>query len=251
MPFWDTVGKIGEDLLPAIPVVGNVISSAIQRGQSRRDIERQNEYNSPKNQLARLREAGLPAATMLGGSYVNAQTDLPQVSNLDPTLGTAKGIETFMQNRIQKQQIQTMRQEMDLRDATIQKTRAEADVATGFAEWMKLKDNDVSDNSGKTNAARKYSAELKTGVATAAIKDLEVGLKGIEYEVSSKSAEDRISTIAAKLTNILVSNDRLRQIIDLDKARQTVTESLNEYLKGDQANGFMAWISALLLKMMK
>jgi len=51
----------------------------------------QNQYNSPKAQLKRLRQAGLPLSYMYQGK-VNQQSDTPKLQ-LEPTLGTLQKIQ--------------------------------------------------------------------------------------------------------------------------------------------------------------
>lgn len=48
----------------AAGVIGNIAGGAIQRGQFKRDRENERKYQSPTEQLKRMREAGLPMAAM-------------------------------------------------------------------------------------------------------------------------------------------------------------------------------------------
>lgn len=100
MPF-------GEDLaLGVIPSIGSLGAAAIQRNWALKDWNRVNEYNHPKNQVKRNTEAGLPLAAMFarGGS---TSSDV-RSTQVDPTLGTGKGLEAFMSNRLQRKQLQLM-----------------------------------------------------------------------------------------------------------------------------------------------
>ncbi|HRC03240.1 MAG TPA: hypothetical protein PLJ18_12355 [Niabella sp.] len=80
-------------LLSAIPIVGQFIDAAIgaysnnqQNKANQKMVDRQNEYNSPVNQVARLRQAGLNPAMMYGsGSVANTQSQAPQVNKPAPT----------------------------------------------------------------------------------------------------------------------------------------------------------------------
>ena len=92
------------DLLGALPVVGSALSSIIGRGQALRDIREQRAYESPENQLKLLKDAGIPAAAYFSGS-AGQQSELPRATNIDPSLGTAEGVEKFMQNRMSKMQL--------------------------------------------------------------------------------------------------------------------------------------------------
>lgn len=113
--FGQTLGSIG---LSAIPVVGGVAAAALQRSWALKDLAAQNRYNSPAESIKRHREAGLPLASMFSGG-VGSQSEQPRTTNVDPTLGTAKGLETYFQNRLQKMQIQLLEEQVN-------KTRIEA-----------------------------------------------------------------------------------------------------------------------------
>jgi len=119
---------LGGAISAAIPVVGAGISAALERGWAKRDLAAQNFYNSPSQQLARLEAAGLPAAAFFSGG-VSSQSDQPRASNIDPSLGTAEGINNYMQNRFQTKQLALL-------DAQTRKTEAEANEASGRAAWL-------------------------------------------------------------------------------------------------------------------
>lgn len=113
---------------PAIVAAGLTVggalgSGAIKRGQALRDWDRVNAYNHPKEQIKRLREAGLPLATMFGGQGGSTAGAVPD-SELDPTLGVAEGIQNFQMVRMQKKQ-------MELMDAQIY-----AEKGKGAREWV-------------------------------------------------------------------------------------------------------------------
>lgn len=106
-----TTTERGSNLLAGIPVLGSLISGFIQRDWAKRDRE----YNSPKNQVARLREAGLPLASMFsGGAGGQTQT---RGSELDPSLGTAQGLDKYFTNRMTRKQLQLMDEQIGKAEA--------------------------------------------------------------------------------------------------------------------------------------
>lgn len=109
MPF-------GADLaLSSVPVIGSLGAAAIQRNWALKDWHRVNEYNHPKNQIARNKEAGLPLAAMFsqGGS---TSSDV-RATQVDPSLGTAKGLESFFTNRMTRKQLQLMDEQIGKAEA--------------------------------------------------------------------------------------------------------------------------------------
>lgn len=70
------------------PILGALAASALSGIFGSVAQARANRYNSPRQQLKRLRQAGLPMAYMYGGR-VNVQSDVPRLS-IDPTLGAAQ-----------------------------------------------------------------------------------------------------------------------------------------------------------------
>lgn len=101
----------GEELLGALPVVGAIGSAALQQRYALKNWNRQNAYNTPKAQIQRLKEAGLPLATMFGGSGGSSSSPIP-TPNVDPTLGAAEGLQKGMMASMQKKQLELLDQEL-------------------------------------------------------------------------------------------------------------------------------------------
>lgn len=120
------------DVLGSIPFVGDILGGMIERGQSKRDIERQNEYNHPKNQLARLREAGLPMAAMGGGNLAGSQSNLPLTSNYG-----AKGSQAIAQyysSQMAQKQLAILKEEIRLKRSEADLNEANRDIMLGIGE---------------------------------------------------------------------------------------------------------------------
>lgn len=107
---------------------GAIGGAAIHRGQSKQDIANQNAYNHPAQQLARLREAGLPFAAYAQGQSGN-QSALPQASDAGLTQGSQSGISNFITTSTQLKQLELLK-------AEIRQRNAEADLKNAERDWL-------------------------------------------------------------------------------------------------------------------
>jgi len=106
-------------ILPALktlgPLAGQFAMGQIQRWQSQGDIARQNAYNSPLQQIARLREAGLPNAALLNGSQAGNQTALPDRN---------QNIGNYIQTQTQLKQLEILKAEIRLKNSEAAESEA-------------------------------------------------------------------------------------------------------------------------------
>lgn len=107
--------------MPIDPVTIAAIIGAgtglVDRFISKGDIAAQNAYNSPKEQLARLREAGLPMAAMTGQTSGN-QSVIPEQGNFKASIGESmKTSMTLAQMKILKEEARLKGSEADLNEA--------------------------------------------------------------------------------------------------------------------------------------
>lgn len=131
MPSGEGIGAgLGGAALGAIPVIGSMGSAMLQQHYALKNWHRTNAYNHPREQVKRNKEAGLPLAAMFSGSG-GSTSQAPSTPNIDPSLGTAQGLEKYFTNRMQKKQIELIDQQ--IREAT-----ASADIKAGEAQWKKL-----------------------------------------------------------------------------------------------------------------
>lgn len=151
---------IGPLLTTLAPLAAQFAAGQIQRAQSQGDIARQNAYNSPAQQVARLREAGLPFAAYEKGQSGN-QSAIPE---------TNKSLGGFITTQTQLKQLEILKAEIRLKNA-------EADESEARRAWLlsgkgqdvagtNLTSNLRADQSLKASQAR--GAELTnriTGVA--------------------------------------------------------------------------------------
>lgn len=122
-------GIIGNVLGSISPLLGmgfKFLSSAWARN-------RENEYNSPKAQIARLREAGLSPGMMYGGGHQVSQDAGFQDQGLD----LMKELGTFQTTQLQKQQARQSKLQTELLRQQVRSAAAEADIKRVEADWKK------------------------------------------------------------------------------------------------------------------
>jgi len=109
------LGGLGSAFLgPGGPILGSLVGAGLNFGLNRIESGIQNRYNSPKNTVKRLGEAGLPTAAYLDGGGNQSASSSQQYAQ--PDLGTAEAISREQVNRMQKQQFELMKREMDLKE---------------------------------------------------------------------------------------------------------------------------------------
>jgi len=175
MPGW-----IIPALKTAAPYIAEFAQGQIARAQSQGDIARQNAYNSPLQQIARLREAGLPNAALLNGSQAGNQTSLPQ---------TNKGISSFIQTQTQLKQLEILKAEIRLKNA-------EADESGARRDWL-------LDGRGEDKAGTNLTSGLQTGLG------LQQGQQ-VAQSFANNIAEANANNIGTKIS---LDNQEQRQRI--------------------------------------
>lgn len=134
----------------SIPIVGSLASTLLNYGLDSLKIAQQNRYNSPERELQRLSRAGLPGAAYMHGMG-NTQQNISGAS-FDPTIGTQQGVQQYLQDRFQKQQLELMQADMRLREQQIRNATYGADIKGGERNWM-LSGDPIT---GTTNQARLF-----------------------------------------------------------------------------------------------
>jgi len=117
------------------PILGAILSAAFGGIFSSAQTMAANKYNSPKSQLRRLREAGLPQAFLYSGR-VNTQSEVPSLS-IDPDLGSVEreniGISKGQlgeTTRMNEEEIRKIAEE-------IRKLALGNDITQGILNWNK------------------------------------------------------------------------------------------------------------------
>lgn len=237
------------DAVKQIPFIGPVLGGALDRGASRRAIERQNEYNKPINQLARLREAGLPFAAMTNAISGNQS---------QPAETASSGLERlsdYSSTRVSQIQLDLIKAQIDATKAMEQKTLQEAQ---GQAQDNQLQVLDPKAGEPISFGARQQSEQLKGQELDNWIKENHGRISQIEAEV--KEDLHRTGTLSAKvraeLQNLFMGNrlmmqqyrtihaataaaDRLIKQLEEGKGGMTVAEAFYHQLLGGGMKNFV------------
>lgn len=192
-------------LAAAIPSLisgaGNIFGSMISRGQSRRDVQAQNLYNNPVNQLARLREAGLPYAAF-ANNQAGTQSSLPTTSG--EGVGEAGNkLGEHINTQLQLKQLKLLDEQIKTQEWETQKKGQEwaALVRQGNYEDM-----DMDNNTPISAGARKYTAEVKAAEAHKLIQENHAEMSRIDAEVKRDLHNTgTLSTTTRKHLEILIN----------------------------------------------
>lgn len=184
----------------ALPIFGAQASAQIQRKWALRDLENQNFYNSPAEQLRRLKEAGLPAAAFFSGG-VSSQSDQPRSSSVDPTLGVSQGVSSYLNSRMNSAQLRLM-------DAQTRKADAEAGEAEGRTAVLKSPMDNFAGGIN-THQGVLMSTQLDRQQADAAGAN---AAQMIQQQIAKAGEGDILGALRrGDLDHILTNNELLRQ----------------------------------------
>lgn len=176
-----------------------ILGSVLNRRQSLKDIEAQNKYNSPVEQLARLREAGLPFAAYSQGQAGN-QSATPQTSG-EGVKSAGNTLANHIIYSTQLKQLDILKQDERLKKAEVRKTEAETD-------WL-------LSNAGEDRANTNLTRSLKTR------QSLEV-------------ANEKGQRLLNKINEIEIRNKPYRQSLENAKLTAEVGSILQNYGLTDQ-----------------
>lgn len=158
-------------LKEAAPYAAQFLGSQIERAQSRGDIARQNAYNSPTQQIARLREAGLPNAALLnGGPSTGNQTSLPS---------TNKSLSNYITSQTQLKQLDILKAEIRLKNA-------QADEADARRDWL-------LNGYGETIKPTNLTEGLQTGLGIQKGQQVAQGFANAISEATAKNTPYKLS----------------------------------------------------------
>lgn len=205
------------------------------------------DYNLPKNQMARIREAGLPAAAMLGGG-VSSQAEMPRsAQEVNPETGTLSNpFQEGMLLQQQAKQQEYLESQIATQEALAAKTWKEAliadsqaRIATATADFELAEDSPAGKymEGPQSNLIRKIQRErvlqqtnndLAKWNMMRAKNSLE--LEQLEAKVRSDLLED--GTIAQitrqQMEQFYLQNDMLKQAVRRGKVMDTLIIQLEQ-----------------------
>lgn len=225
------------DLAGPIGMIGGLGATFLGRYWAKKDRDYANKYNSPEEQLKRLRAAGLPMAAMYGNmGGTTQQSEIPRSSEIDPSLGSAKLIEgyAFSQQR---------RAELKLLNATADEKTAQATMQTALANIL-MSDPRISEP--VSVQARGVFAELKSKEAMTSIKENEAIIEDVDARLKVDWYKKGYFTkeMIGKIEQLYRQIDVLNQNIDYNTFQLKVQNALEKQYDKDPN-----WLKALILNM--
>lgn len=209
-----------QDLLSIAPVIGDVIGGELARGQSRRDIARQNAYNHPAQQAQRLREAGLPLALMTGTASGN-QSALPQTSGQSIGGGVGK-IANYITTQTQLKQLEILKEEARLK-------RSEADKNQAETDWL-------LSGRGIDRAGTNLTSNLRTQQLGAQLGTKAQEIANNIQSAISQNTPQRLQLENQKLTQDILSLINQRRLTDKQVDIATSEAAIKRVIAGYQEN---------------
>lgn len=258
-------------IVAGITAAAGAGGAALDRGGSRRAIDRQNEYNTPANQVKRLREAGLPYAAMTSGNVGNqsqAQTETRSGVGESVRGGIDKFIETTMQKKqleLMAEQIEMVKQQRATEEANTRKTWADAlmsdtraKVETDLAQWRLNREGSDLTMPGDLAPSNQIQAQVREANLQQAHLDsqkIQNELKAIERNVQSELYNDGTLTNKTRqeLVNLVMQSDTMKaqqrlmgQNFDIIEMQRKVEKTLINALEKDGMSTGEAFMHTLL-----
>lgn len=195
-------------LLGALPFVGGIASTILQRRWALKDQERQNQYNSPQHQLALLKQAGLPAAAYFSGG-VSAQSESPRDTPVNT--GASEYFNKMAVTEFQKKQMAVMEAEAREKNANADVKVAERDYLLGAPGQL----------GGKLGAMAQEKSPLETRLG-AEIQHTVIGnqQQQVSLDVARKYAEPMA---AQEFRNKINQDAALRQ--QMQRVQQEIQQA--------------------------
>lgn len=176
----------------------------LDRILSKGDINAQNRYNSPKMQVARLREAGLPMSAMGGGNPTGQQSALPEKSQ--------GAIGKFITTQMELKQLEILKADARVKNAEADKYEAEA------AWWLRRRGSDAGPDTNLTNNLQMQQQMQQTQVEGSEINNTINRLiaKNTEYRQGLENTK-LVADIGATLANAqLIQSHKIGADIEND-----------------------------------
>lgn len=198
--------------LAALISAGTSIGSSIfNREQSKRDIDRQNAYNSPIQQVARLKEAGLPMAALTDG-HAGSQSALPQTSGQ----GIKDALGSFITTQLQKKQIELM-------EAQIRKTNEEAQ---GQANKNQIDMLDPLAGTPVSSMARMARLDFEMKQIQKEMMSRSKDIQELDYKVQKELTDDGTITAITRfqlqglINGVILGNQSINKGLVMDRVIQ-------------------------------
>lgn len=176
--------------------------------------ERENEYNTPENQMQRLKDAGInPNMAYANGnlSNVSAQSPTIQRANVNPYLGDAQNMQATIQNMLQLAQLKSI---IKNTEADTKKKVADANVADTQSSVNEANANYLAIQALKSEA-EKEGIQINNKLLEAyGEENFRLQLKEVESRIllNKRNAAEKDSQILLNHSNIALNDAKVSQI---------------------------------------
>lgn len=227
------------------PIIGALIASALGGAWSSVQTIFQNQYNSPKSQLRRLRKAGLPLAYMYQGR-VNQQSETPKLS-IDPDLGTVEQKQLGIQEKLTDEQVNKLKEE-------IRSLSAQADIDEKTRDW-KLNEGRIIDGEARTNLELELDWNRTVKEMDQFLKKNAKDLSDINLEIEQKLNQEGVQVetrrvakdkIVQQIANMVKQSELMEQLKNI----RGVDEQINKVI-GDALENGDDWMTILYAGLLK
>ena len=227
----------------ALNTAGSAVSSFIGNIFNRNEWKRQAEYNSPVNQMARLKQAGLNphlvygngASVSVGNQNQPAQVSAPQIDT-----DFQSKINAYTENELRKQQASVQFKQQEVQDAQINLIKAQEFNTLTNANKTAL-DTQFSRDSYNTRLEQLVADLTKTGVTTANVR------QNTELQASQTQLTDKQRLkIGSEIENIKAST----RLTNAKTRTEAIQQALLNFEKSLNQMGFTK-TDPVYIRMMK
>jgi len=220
------------------PILGAILSAAFGGIFSSAQTMAANKYNSPKSQLRRLREAGLPQAFLYSGR-VNTQSEVPSLS-IDPDLGSVEreniGIskgQLSQTTRMNDEEIRKIAEE-------IRKLSIGNDISQGNLNWMKEQVQDYKTGKVRTNQEMMLDLEQSIKDSTDWVARNKGRISEIVASVEDKFSleegqlnlkREELRKVTQQIANLLSQDALLKQMHSIRSIEETLNRSMGDRIE--------------------
>lgn len=248
LEYLNTVQAIPLWLILALTQLGGgIVNAATSQGQ----INRMNRYNDPRAQLQRLNAAGLPFAAFSQGQ-AGSQSNLPDMS------GIGEGIKNtgilYLQNQMQKKQIEMLNEQIETAKATTRKTWAEARTAHAVARETDERVNENLSEFGfpritpPSNLAWLMEQDREVKSLDTDMKKYDRDMKEIDslFKSDQYKSGRMVKLVQAEIDNLLAKLDITKQLYNNN---EKATIARNELIARMEKGG-LSFGEALIIQVM-
>jgi len=206
-------------VVPGISAASSILGGIIARGQAKRDFqqgrklfEQDREYNSPKNQLARIHEAGLPSAAYFGGS-ASSQSDVFSGNIAETGNGIAEAgdrISKYVSHRLERIQVEAAEQNLAILTNQRKISDVETQDALSEVEDPEFKMTFTDEPSPEPQQIPKVPRVISNKRQASRIENakeqalnLQNGLLSLQKELKAATNDNEIKLVQEKLNNLI------------------------------------------------